>query len=236
MPGTLTGETAEVRIASSPDRLIMIVPKLKGKQAQRLANSAVRHARRIMPKMNGYAASRLFPLYGAGFFGIGFQDSYVWFQENGIRPFTMTKLAGKNIPMWLDDPAGTLREQNPKAKTRVTVSGKPQVLVFRRAARMGQTKTVTRKSKVSGEVSSVQVPASYPGAPGRIGAREAGKPWTTSGRTGGQIARGNSGVRWRHPGLAPRKFLNHSITLTAEQGGILPVRIYAADRYWRTHF
>lgn len=214
----------------------MLVPGLKGRRARGLANSAVMLARQNAPKLTGRAASRILPVYGAGFFGIIFQDSYLWFQENGIRPFTMTALAGKTIPMWIDDPAGTLREQNPKAKTRITMSGKPQVLIFRRAARLGQMKTVTRKSKVSGEVSQVQTPASYPGAPGRIGARESGRPWTSLGRQGGQIARGNSGVRWRHPGLAPRKFLNHAITMAAQKGGILPVRIYAADRNWRSRF
>jgi hypothetical protein len=52
----------------------------------------------------------------------------------------------------------------------------------------------------------------------------------------GAVARGNVGTRWRHPGLAPRKFLNHSMALAAQQGGINPVRVYAADRSWRARF
>lgn len=236
----ISGETAEFKIAANPDRLIMVVPGLNGARARNIANQAVRTARQIMPKLTGTAANRLFPLYGKDFFGIGFADSYVWFQENGIRPFTMYALAGKTIPMWVDDPAGELLQKNPRAQTRITMSGKPQVLIFRRVAQQGQRRTIRTVSKVSGEVTERSVPMSYPGAPGHIGSplgrREAGQPWTTPGRTPGAIAKGNIGVRWRHPGLAPRKFLNHAITLAAQQAGILPVRIYAADRFWRARF
>lgn len=229
-----------MRISENPDRLIMIVPGLAGRRAHRIANNAVVMARQLMPKLTGTAASRLFPLYGKGFFGVGFADSYVWFQENGIRPFTMYSLAGKTIPMWIDDPAGELMQKNPKAPTRVTMSGKPQILIFRRVAQIGQRRTVRKVSRVSGEVTEYTVPMSYPGAPGHIGSplgrREAGQPWTTPGRRAGAIARGNVGVRWRHPGLAPRKFLNHAMTRAAQQAGILPVRIYAADKLWRSRF
>lgn len=167
--------------------------------------------------------------------GMASHNSYVWFQEQGIRAFTMFSLAGKTIPMWVDDPTGTEREKNPGAKTRTTLSGKVQVLIFRRAAMPGQT--IKRRRKVAdGTYEEYAVPASYPGAPGRIGKREAAQPRTTPGRRPGAIARGNIGVRWRHPGLAPRKFLNHAMTLAAEQGGIVPTRIYAADRSWRSRF
>lgn len=188
-----------------------------------------------MPKLTGRAASRMFPLYGSGYFGVGWTDNYVWFQEQGIRPFTMYSLAGKVIPLWVDDPTGTEREKNPKAQVRTTMSGKTQVLIFRKAAMPGQRRTVRRKV-ASGQYEEYTVPMSYPGAPGRIGKREAARPFTTPGRTPGAIARGNVGVRWRHPGLAPRQFLNHSMTLAAEQGGIVADRIYAADRGWRSRF
>lgn len=167
--------------------------------------------------------------------GMASHNSYVWFQEQGIRPFTMFSLAGKTIPMWIDDPAGTEREKNPKARTRVTMSGKTQVLIFRKAAMPGQMKTV-RKKVAGGTYEEKSVPLSYPGAPGRISKREAPAPWTTPGRVAGAIARGNVGTRWRHPGLAPRKFLNHAVSLAAQQGGINPVRVYAADRTWRARF
>jgi hypothetical protein len=228
-------EIQEMTISSNPDRLIMLVPGLPGSRARNLANAAIREARRVMPKLTGRAASRLFPLYGSGYFGIGWQDSYTWFQEQGIRAFTMFSLAGKTIPMWVDDPTGTEREKNPKARTRVTMSGKVQVLIFRRAAAQGQTKTV-RKKVAGGTYEERQVAASYPGAPGRISKREAPAPWTTPGRVAGAIARGNVGIRWRHPGLAPRKFLNHAIAFAAQQGGISPERVYAADRTWRSRF
>lgn len=228
-------EIQEMVISPNPDRLIMLVPGLSGSRARNLANAAIREARRVMPRLTGQAASRMFPLYGSGYFGIGWQDSYVWFQEQGIRPFTMFSLAGKTVPMWIDDPAGTEREKNPKARTRVTLSGKVQVLIFRKAAMPGQMKTV-RKKVAGGTYEEKQVPMSFPGAPGRISRREAPAPWTTPGRVAGAIARGNSGVRWRHPGLAPRKFLNHSLALAARQGGISPERVYACDRTWRARF
>lgn len=232
--GVLYGETAEFSLSINPDRMIMLVPKMTGPRARRVANDAVNQARRLMPKMTGRAAQRMVPVYGYGYFGIAWQDPYVFFQENGIRPFTMFKLAGKTIPMWIDDPGGAERQKNPKARVRTTLSGKTQVLIFRRAANLGQTRTT--RTRVAGQWESRTVPMSYPGAPGRIGRREAGKPWTTEGRTGGQIAQGNIGVRWRHPGLAPRKFLNRAMTMAAQRGGILPVRIYVCDRNWRSHF
>lgn len=233
MPGLL--ETQEMVISPHPDRLLMLVKGVSGPRARNMANTAVREARRVMPRLTGQAASRLFPLYGSGFFGVGWQDNYVWFQEQGIRPFTMFSLAGKTIPMWVDDPAGTEREKNPKAQVRTTMSGKTQVLIFRRAAMPGERRTRRRKV-ADGTYEEYTVAASYPGAPGRISKREAAQPWTTPGRTPGAIARGNIGVRWRHPGLAPRLFLNHAMTLAAEQGGIVPTRIYAADRGWRSRF
>lgn len=233
MPGLL--ETQEMVISARPDRLVMLVPGLRGSRARNIANAAVREARRVMPKLTGAAASRLFPLYGAGFFGVGWADQYVWFQEQGIRSFTMWNLAGKTIPMWVDDPTGEEQQRNPRARTRVTMSGKTQVLIFRRAAMPGQMKTVRRKV-ADGTYEEYTVPASYPGAPGRIGSRQAARPWTMPGKTGGQVAQGNIGVRWRHPGLAPRMFLNHALTLAAEQAGIVPARIYAADRGWRSRF
>lgn len=199
-----------MQIAHRPDRMIIIIPSLRGPRARRIANEAVRLARRQMPKLTGFGASRLVPLYGKGYVGVYFPDSYTWFQEHGIRPFTMWALEGRTVPMWIDDIDGTERQRNPKAQIRVTLSGKTQVRIFRKAKGVGQ--------------------------PGRIGVREAARPWTTRGRTGGQIARGNVGVRWRHPGLAPRRFINFALATAAQKNGILPTRIYAADRYWRARF
>lgn len=226
--------TQEMKIAERPDRVIMYVPGLKPNKARDMANQAVREARRKMPKNTGYSASRLQPLYGKDFFGLRWADSYVWFQDHGIRPFTMNSLEGKTIPMWIDDPTGKERAKNPKAKVRVTMSGKTQVLIFRKAARKGQRITRYKKNPQTGQPMVVEDrPASYPGAPGRIARREAAAPMTTPGRVAGAIARGNVGVRWRHPGLEPRLFLNNAMTLACQWNGILPVRIYVADQNWR---
>lgn len=226
-------ETAELRLAEQPDRIIMVVKGLKANRARAAAQAAVREARRKMPKMSGASAARLQPLYGKGYFGIWWADSYVWFQDHGIRPFTMRNLAGKTIPMWVDDPTGQERAKNPKAKVRVTMSGKTQVLIFRRAANIGQRITKYGKGPNGQRIVISDKPASYPGAPGRIGVREAASPRTTPGRTGGQIARGNVGVRWRHPGISPRLFLNNAVTLSAQWNGILPTRVYLCDQNWR---
>jgi hypothetical protein len=228
-------ETPEMRISERPDRLVMVIPGLSGRAARDAANSAARTARRLAPKLTGQMASRIFPLYGKGYFGVGWLDSYTWFQEQGIAPFTMTGLAGRTIPMWIDDPYGTLAQQNPKARTRITVNGRTQVLIFRRAAPVGSYKTVRRRV-AKGQYEEVQVPRSWPGAPGRIGTRESGRPMTTPGRIGGAVARGNIGVRWRHPGLAPRLFLNHAVTIAAQDAGIVPIRVYVADRAWKSRF
>jgi len=226
-------ETPEMRLAPNPDRMVMVVKGLNPKRARNLANQAVREARRKMPKATGDSARRLQPVYGKGFFGIYFPDSYVWFQDHGIRPFTMKSLAGKTIPMWIDDPTGAERAKNPKAKTRTTESGKNQVLIFRKAANMGARIQKTRIDKKTGLKITEDKPASYPGAPGRIGSREAGSPFTTKGRVAGAIRPGNSGVRWRHPGISPRLFLNNALTLTAQWNGILPIRVYAADKNFK---
>ncbi len=234
MPATLVS-TAELKLSERPDRLIIVIPDMRPAQARRVALEATRMARRLMPKMTGDGARKLQPLYGRGYYGIFFGAPYIWYQENGIRPFTMNKLAGKTIPMWIDDPTGQERIKNPKAKTRVTASGKVQVLIFRKAAQKGQYKTVKRKNKSTGQMQDTMVPRSWPGAPGRIGVREASNPRTRSGKVGGQIAKGNVGVRWRHPGLTPRKFMNSSLTLVSGLHGILPTRVYVCDSKWRAH-
>jgi hypothetical protein len=226
-------ETAEVKLSEQPDRIIMIVKGLNPGKARSAALSAVREARRKMPKMSGASAARLQPLYGKGYFGVWWADSYVWFQDHGIRPFTMRNLAGRTIPMWIDDPTGAERARNPKAKVRTTMSGKTQVLIFRRAANIGQRITKYGRDRNGNRIVVSDRPASYPGAPGRISRREVGQPFTRDGAKGGQIAPGNVGVRWRHPGIQPRLFLNNAVTLAAQWYGILPVRVYLCDRNWR---
>ncbi len=61
--------------------------------------------------------------------------------------------------------------------------------------------------------------ATKPGAPGRISKR---KP-------NGQIAKGNVGVKWRHPGLEPRHFLAHGIRKASSHAGLFIKDIMVID-------
>lgn len=197
-----------------PTRMWIEMPGQDALACRRLASSAADIARRNAPKMSGRSARRIRPISGVGWYGLAWSDAYVWYQEEGINPFTMRSLAGKTIPMWIDDPTGAERAKNPRARTRTTASGKTQVLIFRRAAKIGARRRVRRRGAM------VDAPASYPGAPGRIAVREAAAPLTTPGRVGGRIAVRNVGVRWRHPGLAPRGFLANGLLQAAQQASL----------------
>lgn len=210
-----------------PNQLVMEVKGATIDDTKWMATAAVLAAKLYSPKLTGRTASQLYPVFWDGYFGIAWTDDYVWFQNQGIRPFTMTKLAGKVVPMWVDDPDGKTRAANPKAKTRTTGSGKVQVLIFRKAAKKGERKIVRRR--VGGVMREVSVPRSYPGAPGRIKTREAARPFTAPGKVGGRIAERNVGVRWRHPGLPPREYLQRSLRRAVEEHGfeageIMPIR------------
>lgn len=211
-----------------PNRLHMQVPGGTSYQCHSLALAAVYHARSQMPKMTGAGARSLRPLWGEGFFGITWDDPYIWFQEIGIHPFTMKRLAGKIIPMWIPDPTGDERRKNPKAKTKRSEDGRTFVLIFRKAAKRGERKKVQNR-----DGSMRDVPASYPGAPGRINRREMARPHTTVGKIAGAIAQRNVGVRWRHPGLTPRSFLHYGMLAAAASGGIPIDTVHATTSRWR---
>lgn len=231
--------------ANLPDRVLMKADGLDERQCHNLANIAVAYARRFAPKLSGASARRMQPVWGEGWFGIHWVDPYVWFQEQGIRPFTMSKLAGKTIPMWVNDPTGevyrrergspyrkdgkTPRKQ-PDIRTRVTDDGRRQTQIFRRAAKQGQRKNVTRRR--GGQQRIVNVPAAYPGAPGRISQREAPMKMVPGG-SGGRIARGNVGVRWRHPGMTTKGFLADAMTAAAMRAGIDVTQIYSTNANWK---
>ena len=226
--------TEEFITCPRPDRAIMLVSELSKEEAHTLAKEAVMEARKNMPKLTGEAASRLEPIYGTGFFGIYWPDNYTWFQDHGIKAFTMNSLQGKLIPMWVADPTGAERQKNPKIKVRVTEDGRTQVLIFRRAAMKGAKKQVFKKDRKTGKQVLTETPASYPGAPGRINTRQVAGALSPSGaKIGGQIAAGNVGVRWRHPGLSSRMFINNGITMAAQRNGIFPRRVYMTDVAWR---
>lgn len=219
----------QLQFAPAPDRAVMALHDLDADEAYYLAIEAVSQARLAMPRVTSRTAHRLAPLYGDGFFGIYFPDAWVWFQEHGTKGFTMKSLAGKTIPMWVEDPGGVERAKNPRIKVRTTDDGRLQVLIFRRAARIGQRKQTQRKNRITGEMQTVSVPMSYPGAPGRIARREAPSPFTAFGRRGGQIAAGNVGVRWRHPGLKAQQYLNSALARTAFEAGLLVNTVYFLD-------
>jgi hypothetical protein len=200
----------------NPDRMIYVVPGMEIEDAYKAARLAVAHAQVLCPKLTGTGAAGIGPIFGEGYFGLTWEAPYLWAQNQGARPFLMRALAGKTIPMWIDDPTGSQARDNPKAQTRVTESGRPQVLIFRRAATIGQQKTVTRKG-AGGQMVKVSVPASYPGAAGRIANREAATPYTTEGKSGGRIAKGNIGIRWYFPGLSPRNFFEEGLSFAAAE-------------------
>lgn len=227
-------DTPEIILSSEPDRYIIFAPTLSGRDTYRLAQQAARMTRSLSPKLTGKGARNIYPISGQGFFGLVMPDRYMWAQERGTPPFTMHSLAGKTIPMWIDDPTGKERVKNPKAKTRITESGKAQILIFRRAAKPGERKAV--RKKIAGQWTTRMVNKHWPGAPGRITLREARQPLTTRGRTPGAVAPQNVGVWWRHPGISPRMFANHSMTTAAQRRGILPRAIYLAGPDWRGRF
>jgi hypothetical protein len=208
----------------------MVIDGLSLHDAKWLANVAVIFARAHAPKLTGVSASRIEPLYGKEHFGLRWADDRVWFQNAGVNPFVMRALAGKTIPMWIDDPSGTERQKNPKAKVRVTESGRTQVLIFRKAAQLGARKTVARRR--GGVTTQVTVPQSYPGAPGRITIREAGAPYTSPGRQPGRIARGNVGLRWYFPGLSPRNFIQNGLVQACNAAGITPGPIHTGYNFY----
>jgi hypothetical protein len=209
MPRAPRVAAAMTGTSQTPETLVMHIDGLPSRAAQVMAHRAAEVARRHAPKLSGRMARNMHAVYGPGYFGVHWEQSYLWFQEHGARPFTMTKLAGKTIPMWIDDPRGTMRRDNPNAKTRRTESGRTQVLIFRRAARAGARKMVRRNGVL------ISVPASYPGAPGRI----AGRYGPEGRRQTGGVRRFNVGVRWRFPGLAPRNFVHHGIETAAREAG-----------------
>jgi hypothetical protein len=218
----------EHQLSPAPDRILILVDPDAGIDTMLLGDQAVYAAREVMPKVTGHLVTTLVAIYGDNFFGIYFPDRRVWFQEQGTRAFTMTSLQGKTVPMWIDDPTGAERRANPKAKVRTTVDGRSQVLIFRRAGVKGTRRMAPRRGP-GGTTRRVSVPTSYPGAPGRIARREAAEPFTTPGRVGGRITYRNIGVRWHHPGITGRRFLNYAVTITAAANGVDAEAVYLAD-------
>lgn len=214
----------EIRTSAGPPEMaVMIFRDLHEDEARYLAQDAVYRARQRMPRVTGATARTIRPVYGRRWFGLSFGEN-AWRLEHGTGPHTMRSLAGKTIPMWITDVDGSMRAQNPKSRVRVTQDGRTQVLIFRKAAKLGARKTVTSKWG-----NSYQTPAAYPGAPGRIARREPGVPWTSIGNRGGAVSAGNTGVRWRHPGIRAMQFLNSALAEAAFDAGLIVETVYLVD-------
>lgn len=217
-----------------PNRLYILAPGFSHRQCELLAQRAAAIARALTPKLSGRGAAGIKPYYGAGYFGLRWDRSYIWYQERGTNPFTMHKLAGKTIPMWIDDPTGVERRKYPKAKTRITLNGRVQVLIFRKAAAHGARKRVAVRDRQGRLVRWREAPKSFPGAPGRIARttyrEEYGKVGKHTGKIAKLVPRPHVGVRWRHPGLVEREFLAHSLQQTAASVGIADNTLHAEHR------
>jgi hypothetical protein len=196
---------------ATPNVIFMAVPGLSLEDARRLAIQSYRLSVQAVPKRSKKLSLSLEPFWAPGQFGVSWTVDYAFYQEEGIRPFTMKSLAGKTIPMWVQD--HKLRDENPKIETKVE-SGVLRVLIFRKAAPIGSRKIVRRNGR------DVNVPRSYPGAPGRIASRYS-EPIVPPGKYAGMIARGNVGVRWRHPGLDRKGFITDSIVSTAHHAAVV---------------
>lgn len=223
-----TGPLASHR-ERSPDRLYLLAPGMSKRACRMLANQTVAEARKLSPKQSGSAANGILPYFGDGFFGVKWAQPYLWYQERGINPFTMTSLAGKTIPMWIKDPTGSVRRENPKAETRIRADGVTEVKIFRKAARIGQRKRVPQRDATGRLIGWRNVPASYPGAPGRISHREV---HAITNRSTGRIARltsrAHQGVRWRHPGLVPRQFMQFALQQVGMMARLPDITVYSA--------
>lgn len=207
-------DAVDQNIKRNWDRLVMVLPEMVDVAfTELLAARALELAKADAPRFTGTSARRLEAVWGHDYFGVRWKDNYVWFQEMGISPFLMDSLQGKTVPLWVEDADGSIRAKNPKVETRTSVDGRTQVLIFRKVAHKGQRKNVTRR--IGGMEQRVSVPRSYPGAPGRINRR------TRPGEgIGGRIAKGNVGVRWRHPGLNGRFFIHNALMQTAYEQGL----------------
>lgn len=199
-----------------------IPPQIIMRTADRAANLAIGRA----PRSSGSLVEGLDPYWGTGghqepFVGLQWIHDYTWYQEVGISPFTMRSLAGRTIPMWVDDDDGKERAKNPKIKTRVRKDGKLQVLVFRKVGVRGTYKRKVETDARGNRVERMVPENNYPGAPGRIN-RRAGSTFEGDTRKPGQITKGNVGVKWRHPGMAAKGFISTSI-LQAVREARLPV-------------
>lgn len=129
-----------------PTTMIAVVPDLDPFSSMLMAERAVAAARFAMPR--GWSVKkRITPVYGEGYFGVAWQDAYLWYQERGIKAFTMRSLKGKTIPMWVRDFDGKLAAANPKIQRRREEDGSEKVLIFRKATNPGQRGRIAKRDE-----------------------------------------------------------------------------------------
>jgi hypothetical protein len=211
-----------------PNRLYVLAPGMDKRQCEMLAKQAVAFVQAITPRLSGRGAAGIKPYFGVGWFGIRWDRPYLWYQEAGTNPHTMKNLAGKTIPMWIDDPTGSEARANPKAEKRRTENGRQQILIFRKAAKAGARKKIAVRDGSGRLMRWREVPASYPGAPGRINRRSYHDVrGTNSGKIARLVPRPHVGVRWRHPGIVNREFMQHGLQQVAMMIGVDEPTVYA---------
>ncbi len=221
--------SASVRTTNNviPDRLYMLAPERTRSECHKMAMAAVALCVKDAPRLSGRATAGIKPYYGLAFFGVKWDRPYLWYQESGTAPHTMRNLAGKTIPMWIDDWTGDLARKNPKAKTRITANGRRQILIFRKVGKIGAKKRVADRDSEGRIVRWRSVNQSFPGAPGRVSNRQWSPPDGTTGRISLLISRPHVGVKWRHPGLVPREFMKNSIATVGAENGLTVRDVYA---------
>lgn len=198
-----------VREHPRPDGWVVVVPDLPVEVAFRASVQAQALVKEMAPKVSGRGAASLRPAHGEGWFGLYFPPatSYMMLVNEGTKPRIMTSLAGKTIPMWINDPDGSMaadiRPQDQASRVRITEDGRRQVKIFRKAAPIGSTKLAVRR-----DGSLTRVPRAYPGAIKR----------GADGRLAGRY--------WRHPGTTGRQFAQDALVLTADQMGLEPTDLY----------
>jgi hypothetical protein len=215
-----------------PNRLYMRAPQYSREQCEMLAKQSAEFVRSITPRLSGRGAAGIKPYWGVGWFGIRWDRPYLWYQEAGINPFTMNNLpTDKPIPMWIDDPTGAEAKANPKAEKRRTENGRQQILIFRKVAKKGARKKIAVRDREGRLLRYRTVPASYPGAPGRIARRSYDERYgVNSGKIARLVPRPHVGVRWRHPGIVNREFMQHGLQQVGEMARLDDLTVYATYR------
>lgn len=69
---------------------------------EEMANHALSLAQLYAPKKTGEGASSIYPVYDENSFGLRAGKKYMYYQNFGTKPFFMTSLEGKVVPMMIN--------------------------------------------------------------------------------------------------------------------------------------